>query len=241
MNVNKAITFVFEDNEWVSKVLLGTIISLIPLFGSIAVTGYAIAVLRNVRHGAPRPLPTWERLGELFVDGLLFWVALLVYAIPLIILLCPVGTVWIPPAIARDSQDLTAILTVVAAVISAGVGCLALLYALLLWVLSPVLQIRYAEAEKFAACLRFGEVFRFLSDNIGKVLIAQALVWAVGFLITSLASALIGAFTLVPLCGWVVAGLLGLGFLPLGIWLMLFAAYLYGDIARTATPDTRTA
>ncbi|MFW6135248.1 MAG: DUF4013 domain-containing protein [Chloroflexota bacterium] len=238
MNVNKALTFVFEDDEWVSKILLGTVISLIPLFGGAAVTGYTIAVLRSVREGRSHRLPTWDRLGDYFVDGLLYWVALLIYSIPLLILLCPIALVWVLPAASNDRQGLTNALTTVAALVSAGLGCLALLYALLLWAVTPVLQIRYAEAGKLGACLRFADVFRFLFANIGPIIIAQILVWAAGLVATTVLGLVIGAFGLVPICGWVVASLLGLLFLPLGVWLMLFAAHLYGDIAHGAAAST---
>jgi len=234
MDAGKAIRFVFEDDQWISKILLGSVISLIPFFGSIALAGYAIAVLRNVKAGSSRPLPTWDRLGEYFVDGLLFFVALLVYSIPLLLLICPLSLVWLLPAFAGDSQDLTTVMTSIAGVVSAGLGCLALLYALFLWVLAPVLQIRYAEAGELAACLRFGEVFRFLFENIGKIIIVQIIVWAAGLVATTLLSIIIGGFGLIPICGWVVASVLGLIFVPVGFWLMLVASHLYAGISQPA-------
>jgi hypothetical protein len=234
MDAGKAIRFVFEDDQWVSKILLGSAITLIPFFGGLAVAGYTIAVLRNVRAGSQRPLPTWDRLGEYFVGGLLFFVALLVYSIPLLILICPLSLVWLLPALAGDSQDLTTVMTGIAGVVSAGLGCLALLYALFLWVLAPVLQIRYAEAGELAACIRFGEVFRFLFENIGKIIIAQIVVWAAGLVATTLLSVIIGAFGLIPICGWVLASVLGLIFVPVGFWLMLVASHLYGEIGQPA-------
>lgn len=238
MNVNNATRFVFEDDEWVGKILLGTLISLIPFFGGIALTGYAIAVLRNVRAGSLRPLPSWDRLGEYFVDGLLFVVALLIYSLPLLILACPIALVWVLPAATDDSQGLTTVMTTIASIVSAGLGCLALLYALLLWVLTPVLQIRCAEAHKLVACLRLGKVFRFLFDHIGEIIIAQVLVWAAGLVVTTVLGMVIGAFGIVPICGWVIASLLGLLFLPLGVWLMLFGSYLYGEIGREARAES---
>ena len=234
MDAGKAIRFVFEDDQWVSKLLLGSVISLIPFFGGIALAGYAIAVLRHVREGRSHPLPAWDRLGQYFVDGLLFFVALLVYSIPLLILVCPLSLVWLLPALAEDSQDLTTVMTGIAGVVSAGLGCLAILYALLLWVLAPVLQIRYAEAGELGPCLRFGEVFRFLFENIGKVIIAQIIVWAAGLVVTTLLSVVIGAFGLVPLCGWILASVLGLVFVPVGFWLMLVASHLYAEIGQPA-------
>jgi len=234
MSIGKAIGFVFEDEQWISKLLLGTVISIIPLFGAAALTGYAIAVLRNVKAGSHRPLPTWDRLGEYLVDGLLFWVATLIYSIPLLVLLCPIALVWILPVAAGDNQDLTTILGSIAGLISAGLGCLSVLYGVALWIVTPVLQIRYAETGKLETCLRFGEVFRFLFDHIGPILVAQLLVWAAGLVVTTILGGVIGFLSLIPICGWVVSSVLGFAMLPVGVWLMLFAAYLYGQIARQA-------
>ncbi|MGD8968037.1 MAG: DUF4013 domain-containing protein [Anaerolineae bacterium] len=232
MDIGKAVGFVFEDEQWSSKLLLGAAVSLVPIFGSIAVTGYAIAVLRNVEAGKSRPLPDWDELGRYFVDGLIFWVATLIYSIPFLILACPMALVWILPAVAGDNQDLTAALASVAGILTAGLACLALIYAILLWLLTPVLQIRYAETGNLASCLRFGEVFRFLFDNIGSIIIAQALVWLGGLVVTGVLGTIIGALSLIPICGWVVAIALGLVMLPAGVWLMVFASYLYGQIGQ---------
>lgn len=232
MDIGKAVGFVFEDEQWSSKLLLGAAVSLVPIFGSIAVTGYAIAVLRNVEAGKSRPLPDWDELGRYFVDGLIFWVATLIYSIPFLILACPMALVWILPAVAGDNQDLTAALASVAGILTAGLACLALIYAILLLLLTPVLQIRYAETGNLASCLRFGEVFRFLFDNIGSIIIAQALVWLGGLVVTGVLGTIIGALSLIPICGWVVAIALGLVMLPAGVWLMVFASYLYGQIGQ---------
>ena len=49
---------------------------------------------------------------------------------------------------------------------------------------------------------------------------------------------MIGAFGIVPICGWVIASLLGLLFLPVGVWLMLFASYLYAEIGAGARVES---
>jgi len=234
MTIGEALSFVFDDEEWINKLLLGAVISIVPIFGQAAVTGYAIAVLRNVEAGSQRPLPKWDRLGEYFVDGLLYWVATLIYAIPLFIMLCPITLVWVLPAVGGDNQELTTILSSVAGLITAGLGCLMLLYGLLLWVVTPVLQIRYAKSGKLSACLRFGDVFRFLVKHIGTIIIAQLVVWAAGVVVSTVLGGVISVLALIPICGWVVGAVLGFVMIPVGVWLMLFSAHLYGQIGREA-------
>ena len=234
MDIGKALNFVFEDEDWVSKLMLGAVITLIPIFGWFALMGYAIAVIRNVMAGNPRPLPAWDDLGRYFMDGLMFWVAALIYALPFLILICPIAVVWLVPTLAGEQEDLTAILTAVSGLVSAGLGCLAFLYGILLALLTPVLQIRYAETGEIGACLRFAEVFRFLFANIGSILIAQVLVWVAGVIVGGVLSGLAGALSIVPVCGWILAAVAGLLMLPISAWLTVFSGHLYGQIGRQA-------
>ncbi|RLC67124.1 MAG: hypothetical protein DRI48_03095 [Chloroflexi bacterium] len=236
MEIGKALSFVFEDEEWVSKLLLGSAILLIPIFGVFALMGYAIAIVRNVKANAPRPLPDWADLGQYFMDGLMFWVATLLYSLPLLIFICPVVFIWLLPALAGEEEDLVTILAGISGVVSLGLGCLALVYGLLLALLTPVLQIRYAESGEIGACLRFGEVFRYLFANVGSIIISQILLWVAGMVIGTVVSVFVGVLGIIPICGWIMAGVLSLLMLPAVAWLTLFSAHLYGQIARQAAP-----
>jgi hypothetical protein len=69
---------------------------------------------------------------------------------------------------------------------------------------------------------------------LGKIIIAQIIVWAAGLVVTTFLSVVIGAFGLVPLCGWILASVLGLVFVPVGFWLMLVASHLYAEIGQPA-------
>ncbi len=234
LDIGKAFGFVFEDEEWVSKILLGAVILLIPVFGWLALMGYAITVIRNVMAGEPRPLPAWNDLGRYFMDGLMLWVATLIYALPFLIFICPIALVGILPALAGENEDLIAILVGVSGLVSLGLGCLAVLYGILLGLVTPVLRVRYAETGEIGACLRFGEVFRFLSANIGSIIIAQIILWVAGVVVTSVLSGLIGVLSIIPICGWIVGGVLGLLMFPVGVWLTIFSGHLYGQIGRQA-------
>jgi hypothetical protein len=216
MDIGKALSFVFEDEEWISKILLGAVIVLIPIFGQLALLGYGIAIIRNVKADDPRPLPAWSNLGDLFIDGFKFWVATLIYAIPFIIFLCPIMLVWILPALGAENKDLTAILAGVSGIVSMLLGCLAVLYGILLSLLTPVIQIRYAETGEIGPCLAVGEMFRLLFDNLGSVLVAVVLGWVAGTVVMSIA----GTLTL------------GLLVLPGSAWLKALSCHMYGQISQ---------
>jgi hypothetical protein len=234
MNIGNAFSFVFEDEEWVSKILVGALITLIPIFGGFALMGYGIAVVRNVKSGSTRPLPDWNDLGGYFMDGLMFWLVNLIYSLPILILMCPIALVWILPAVAGEQEDLTAALTGVAGVLSAGLGCLAVLYGILLGLLTPVLQIRYAEFGEIGACLRLGEVFRFLTAHIGGVVISQVILLVVGAVVGSVVGGMATFLGMIPICGWIVAVALGLLMVPVSVWLTVFAGHMYGHVGWQA-------
>ena len=234
MDIGKAFGFVFEDEDWVTKVLLGAAITLIPIFGAFALVGYAIAIIRNVMAGNPRPLPAWEDLGKLFVDGLLFWVAIMIYALPVWVFICPIFFVWVLPLLASEAENLMAILAGVAGLVSLGAGCLAMLYGIVLTLLTPALQIRYAETGELGACLRIGEIVHFTLDHIGSIIIAMLLVWAANAVLATVMSSVIGVVSLVPICGPIITLFLGLLMLAVTTWLAFFAAHLYGQIGRQA-------
>jgi len=234
MDIGKTFGFVFEDKDWVSKLLIGSVILAIPIFGIFALMGYAIALIRSVKANASRPLPDWQNLGGYFVDGLMFWIATLLYTLPLWILMCPIGAVWVLPMFAAEQEELMAILAGISGIVSMGLGCLVVLYGILLMLLTPVLQIRYAESGEIGGCLRFGEVFRFLLANIGPIIISQVLLFVIATIVMTALSTVIGALNFIPICGQILGLVLSFLMLPATVWLMLLSAHMYGQIARQA-------
>jgi hypothetical protein len=220
MDIGGAFSYVFEDEDWIVKILLGAAIMLIPVFGQLALSGYGIAILRNIKAGKPRPLPAWNNLGDFFMDGLMFWVIRMVYGIPIFVLLCPIMFVGVLPALGAENEDLLAILAGVAGVVALGLTCLIVLYSILVGLLMLVVQIRFAETGEIGACLRFGEMFGFLFSNIGPVILTQLVIWAASVILMS------------------VAGTLSLGLLalPIAVFMKAVSGYLYAQIKPEPAP-----
>ncbi len=243
MDIGKAFGFVFEDEQWFTKILLGAAIMLIPIFGQLAVVGYVIAVIRNVMAGHPRPLPAWSDLGRNFMDGLMVTLANLVYGIPIWIIMCPITFVWLlpmlGPIIGGENSDvvgtLTATFTGVAGLLTAGGVCLASLFGILLTLLQPVLQIRYARSGQLGTCFQVGEVFRFLFANIGPIIIATLVLWGAG-LAVGIAMSVVGTVvSLIPCLNIILAFVVPLLALPLSMWVSVIGGHLYGQIGQRAS------
>ena len=239
MDIGKAIGFVFEDEEWIKKLLLGAVITLIPIFGWLAMLGYTIAVIRNVVDGHPRPLPDWSDLGRLFTDGLMFWIASLVYSIPLLLFVCPMMLVWVLPALAGRNEDLLVVLGGVAGLLSLALSCVAGVYGIILGLVVPVLQIRLAQTGELSACLKFGEVFRFAVANLGSLITSLLVVWAASIVAGIVISAVSTILSMILICGWILLIPVGLLMLPYSVWSAAFSGHLFGQIALNASsPST---
>src|SRR5712691_9678277 len=86
----KPFTFAFDDPRWVPKILIGGAFVFASFFiiGAFFVYGYLARLVRNVINGVQYPLPEWDDLGEYFSEGLKLFAVALIYAIPLIVVVC---------------------------------------------------------------------------------------------------------------------------------------------------------
>ncbi len=90
MDFGKSFTFVFEDPEWLKKIVIAALISIIPLIGQIYLVGYGLEVGRRVIRHDPHPLPDVSFVESLLL-GLKSFVIGLIYSIPAIVLSLPIS------------------------------------------------------------------------------------------------------------------------------------------------------
>ncbi len=97
LDFGKALTFMFEEPDWMKKFLIGVgmVLLAIPLafLGGIPavipifiLTGYSIEISRRKAQNLPTVLPEWEgNWGKYFKDGAFLTLAAIVYALPLLV------------------------------------------------------------------------------------------------------------------------------------------------------------
>ncbi|HDN79312.1 MAG: hypothetical protein DRI61_10685 [Chloroflexi bacterium] len=209
MDIGKAFTYVFEDENWLVKILIGGVLMLIPIANLISI-GYALQVFRNVAEGQERPLPEWDDWGGYFMKGLMFAIGVLIYALPIIVLFIAVTALGAMTGAKQGEGALSNIASfcILCSLFLAG------LYSLALAIWTPGVMIFYALSGEFGAMFRFGEIFNFISTNIGNYLIALVL-WFVANFIASFG---------VILCA------VGVAFTS--FWAYLVGAHLYGQVWR---------
>ncbi len=185
MDFGRALSFPFDDKEWPVKVILGTLLSLVPFFAQ----GYQVRVARSVVRGEKRPLPSTDRLGEVFVDGVIMAAAAFVYFLPLVLIACVIAL----PAILTDGSSLGGLL---AACAGCCVVLLALLYAIPALMLTFMGMIRYAETGNFSEYFRVGALIRDTRQNAGVLVVLVMYVFLFGLL-----AALVAPFVAVLIVG----------------------------------------
>jgi len=226
MNIGKSFSYPFEDDDWISKLFLGTIVSLIPIL-NFAWTGYTVDIVRNVIDGVTLPMPEWSDFGDKFVKGFFIWAAGFIYALPALIIGClPIGLLVIPASIEGSNTSETFFS------IFAGVGivfaCLIVLYSLALSFYFPAVFINFAKKGTFGSCFEIGEIIKIVSKNTSKYLTAW-LVSIVGAIVVGIVVALISiVLGLIPCIGWVLMWLISA---LSSVYLFAIYAHLFGQVA----------
>jgi len=227
VDIGKAITFIFEDPQWLRKVAIGvglTLVGLIfmpVLIGFVAlplVAGYTVLLIRNVMNGVEHPLPEWEDWGELFMLGLKLIVVQFIWALPLIILSTASS---IPAAFTENAGNAQGVLIA----LSALCGCLSFIVGILYALVEPVITFLFARNGEFSAAFEFGKVFRLVRDNIVNIIVAVIISSVVGVAL-GLLGLIVGTLALV--IGLIVT-------LPAALFLSaLVQMHLYGQVGREA-------
>ncbi len=223
MDFGKALTFMFQDQNWVAKLGMGILVTLAGivfspvLIGFIAIfilTGYTLDVVRNVLDGKEHPLPEWQDWSGFLTRGLKLVVVIIVLALPFIPLMIPFG---IGSALSNSENQAVNVIGVLFMVFGFG---LALLYGLFLALIQPAIYVRLARTDRFAAALDVGKLWGFTVANIGNVIIALLLT-----MVTGLIAAILAPLGLLAFIIGVVVTVLFASF-----WQMLAQVHLYAQV-----------
>lgn len=173
MDVGRAFVFPFEDDEWLKKVLLTAVISLIPVIGPLWLLGWMVEIARRVIKGDAVVLAGFEDFGGTLVLGLKAFVIGLVYAIPMVIFFIPMYA----PLFA-DSDEAVAALSFLATCC----GCLFFLYGLLLALIYPAAYGELAATDSLGAAIHPARILELLRADFGAYLVAWLGSIAAGFI-----------------------------------------------------------
>lgn len=202
MDIARAFTYVFDDEDWISKVLMvlvWSVVGLIPLVGLIgwaALAGYTVELLRNMRRGDANPLPRWDDVGGKIADGANILVAAFVYNLGNLLVVC--GLLLIAPAVGVFSDGDASFASTASLAITCCLTLIMLVYNLVVWPLLGVGVIFYSQNKQIGVLFQLGRIWATISRNMGLVI-----QW---ILFSILAGIVLGLVNAVPCIGWL-AGL----------------------------------
>ena len=174
MDFGLSFSFPFQDEDWIKKIVLTAVISLIPIIGQLALLGWMVELTRRVIRGDAEPLPDWADFGGILMLGLKMFAIGFVYALPLIF-------ISIPTAIFDsliDSESAVALYTVVTMCFS----CFAVIYGLALAFFFPAAVGELAATDDLGAAINPTNIIARVRAEPSAYLLAFLGTILVGFL-----------------------------------------------------------
>ncbi len=221
MDVGKSIGYVFEDQKWTNKLLLGVLVSIIPIV-NFAYLGYLTIIMQNVSERKPLPLPEWDNFADKFVRGAILFLAGLVYSLPALLLFCPL--VFLP--FMRGENGRNAVQAIFAGSMLL-VSCALMIYGLLLSFLLPAINLNFARKNTLGACFEFSEIWRIMSRNLGDYIVAWLITIVIAIVASSIMGVVAGILFIIPCIGWIAGWIL---VSLTGVWIGTVYAHLFGQV-----------
>ena len=175
LDIGRSFTYMFEDESWIMKIVVGGILLFIPIVNFMAL-GYMVEALKRSADGMDVPLPEWDDFGGKFMKGLMLLVIGIVYTIPIWLVAC---VIWVLLFVAGAAESDT--LMSLAGLVSTCASCLYLVWIIVVWILMPAAWIRYAVTGEFMSAFQFGELFSFIKSNVANYIVAIILAGVAGF------------------------------------------------------------
>ena len=233
-NLRDLFSYPFKDPKWVSKLVIGGLISLftfliIPVF---FLYGYFARILRNAIKGDEPSLPEWDEWEKMFTDGGKLFLAVFIYMLPMAIIMI-IAYVFIfagsfSTEFAEYARDPDSLLWPITYLLGSFGGTflfgIAMLIALITGAFTPVIMGHVVAKDDFMAAFQVGEWWQIFRANTSGFLISYLILLAALFL-ANVAMQLLG-MTIILCC---VTPFLSLG---LTFYIMTVGNVLFGQAYR---------
>ncbi len=176
MDIVETVKFPANDVEWIKKILIGSLLMLIPIVNFIAL-GYYLKTMRGGIDGKSS-LPEWDDWGNLFVKGLLVVIVVFIYMlIPLAVMFLSIGGVAIS-SIASDDVSPASIGTII------GGSLISVVLMFIVCLLLPMALSIYAKEDSIVSAFKIGETLSRIKSVIGEYIIAILVLYALMFIVS---------------------------------------------------------
>jgi hypothetical protein len=165
MNISRAFSFVSNDKDWISKLIIAGLISLIPIVGILYLTGWMMEIARRYHDSKTELLPE-VNFGRYIANGFKVTVIGIVYSIPIAIL--GFFTQALSGLLSNTEQSAIQIIFV-------GMICTV---GILIFILSIVLEafllagyMRYVKTDNWKEAFNFPRIWKMVIENLKVIII----------------------------------------------------------------------
>ena len=173
MNFKKAFTYIFEDPNWLEKLIVPLLVGLIPIVGQLALSGYVMRVIQNVAQRTQPELPSFD-FGLDLGKGFRWFLIALVYSLP--VMLFSLLFLWPIFRLENNGNDTIAVIVLIL------IGLLFFLLLLAFAFVLPIAQVNFAVKDTFASAFDFKTLFKLIKNNIVAWLMVLAGTVIAGFI-----------------------------------------------------------
>ncbi|BAP62141.1 DUF4013 domain-containing protein [Methanococcus maripaludis] len=209
MDFERAFKFPTDDPDWIKKVVIGAILSIIPIVNFISF-GYALELLKNIID-SKEELPEWSEFGGKFVKGLVAFIIMFIYMLIPSIIWAVFGGLSILTMFTGSDE------AIVGGIVGLGiVGLITFLVTLIIGFIIPMAYANYIAYDDFGAAFRFSEIFEKIKDNFSDYCILYLIVIVTSAIVIFIAS-------VIPILGLIIA-------IFVDFYFYLVYAYIMGKI-----------
>ena len=159
MDFGLAFRYVFDDEDWIKKIGLTALCSLIPIIGQFIVIGWGLHVTKNVIEGKEQHALPDLRFGEDLGRGFMVFLIQLVYALPVALIF---GLSILPFWLISEASEVT---SVIFGILGGGFVLVGVLFVIVLVFWSGAAVANYAAKGYFGAAFKFKEIFKLLKSS----------------------------------------------------------------------------
>jgi hypothetical protein len=175
MDYKSGFTFVFEDPNWLKKMLMAAAMVLLSIFiiPGLALAGYIVKTIRNVAEAVEHPLPEWTDWGELISTGFKMFVTGLVFAIPfIVVLIFFLALVIMGPIALGEDSELGGIIAIVFMILF---EITALLVNIIVYLLTPAVIMQFAKTNSISETVKPKNIWSIIKLNPSDYIVISLL------------------------------------------------------------------
>ena len=155
MDLGLAFSYVFQDPDWLKKVIIHGLIGLIPIVGQLVLLGWALEISRRVIRHETDLLPDFEDFGGRLMLGLKGFVIGLIAALPIILVAIAYSII---AALAGDNDTMAVLFSGA----SICMSCFSILYGLLLMFAVPAAYGILAATDQLGEAISPAKIMQLL-------------------------------------------------------------------------------